>query len=279
MNKKILIPAVIVLLVGLVAFAVWGGAFAGKKAAIQINTTPSVKVFLNDKEVGTSPFESETIKPGDVDLKLVPEDSTLGTWEKRLTINPNTRLIVDKQFNADLEKEESQVLYLEKTGDKNKAGLVLVSIPDGVSVTVDGQMRGFAPVKLDDISVGDRKIVISHPGYKSIEVLTRGLGGYRLMVEVKLAKEDVGLAEQQEDEENKDGAETELEGVYVVISDTPTGWLRVRMEPSTIASEAAKVNPGDQFLLLDEKSGWYQIEYKQGEEGWISGTYAEKVEE
>lgn len=279
MNKKILVPAIVILLVGLVAFAIWGGGFGGKKAAIQINTTPSAKVYLNDKEVGSTPFESETIKPGDVDLKLIPEDSTLGTWEKRLTINSNTRLIIDKQFNADLEKEESQILYLEKTADKNKAGLVLVSIPDGVSVTVDGQMRGFAPVKLDDISAGDRKIVISHPGYKSKEVLTRALGGYRLMVEVKLAKEDdSNLADQQEaNEEGEDVVETKLEGDYVVISDTPTGWLRVRMEPSTVASEAGKVNPGDEFLLLDEKSGWYQIEYEEGEEGWISGTYAKKV--
>jgi uncharacterized protein YgiM (DUF1202 family) len=48
------------------------------------------------------------------------------------------------------------------------------------------------------------------------------------------------------------------------------------MEPSTAASEAAKVNPGDRFLLLDEQSGWYQIEYEQDQEGWISSTYAEK---
>jgi len=275
-NKKLVILAVVVLLLGLVAFAIWGGGLGGKKAAIQITTTPTAKVFLDDKEVGMTPFETESIKPGDIDLKLVPEDSSLTTWEKRLTINSNTRLIVEKQFNADIEKEESQILYLEKTNEKAKAGLTLVSIPDGVSVTVDGQMRGFAPVKLDDITAGDRKIVVSHPGYKSKEILTRALEGYRLVVEVKLAKEEMSTTDSQQETEDQPSEQSGSSGDYVVISDTPTGWLRVRMEPSTVASEAAKVNPGDRFLLLDEQSGWYQIEYEQDQEGWISATYAEK---
>lgn len=277
MNKKIIIPAILVLLFGLIAFAIWGGGLGGKKAAIEITTTPTAKVFLDGKEVGTTPFESESIKPGDVDLKLVPEDSSFTVWEKRLTINPNTRVVVEKQFDSDLDKEKSRILYLEKTNEKTKAGLTLVSIPDGVSVTIDGQMKGFAPVKLDDIGAGDRKIVISHPSYKSEEVLTRAMEGYRLVVEIKLAKED--QVEAEADDQEEVGQEPQVGGEYIVVSDTPTGWLRVRMEPSTSASEAAKVNPGDRFLLLDEKSGWYQIEYEEGSEGWISGTYAEKQED
>jgi uncharacterized protein YgiM (DUF1202 family) len=50
------------------------------------------------------------------------------------------------------------------------------------------------------------------------------------------------------------------------------------MEPSTVATEAAKVNPGEMYPLLDEESGWYKIEYQKDEEGWISGQYAEKYE-
>jgi N-acetylmuramoyl-L-alanine amidase len=64
----------------------------------------------------------------------------------------------------------------------------------------------------------------------------------------------------------------------VVIKNTPTGWLRVRMEPSLSATEAAKVKPGEKYTLLDEKNGWYKISYKEGEEGWISGRYAKKLD-
>ncbi len=50
----------------------------------------------------------------------------------------------------------------------------------------------------------------------------------------------------------------------------------MRKEPSTSAQELAKVNPGEEYPLLEEKSGWYKIEYEIGKEGWISATYAQK---
>jgi len=65
---------------------------------------------------------------------------------------------------------------------------------------------------------------------------------------------------------------------YVLIKETPTGWLRVRMEPSTTATEAAKVNPGEKYPLLEEKGGWYKIRYSGDKEGWISAQYATKFE-
>jgi len=45
-----------------------------------------------------------------------------------------------------------------------------------------------------------------------------------------------------------------------------------------VATEAAKVNPGETYPFLDEKEGWFKIEYDKDKEGWISGKYAEKVE-
>ena len=62
------------------------------------------------------------------------------------------------------------------------------------------------------------------------------------------------------------------------ILSTPTGWLRVRFEPSLEASEAAKVDTGKTFAYFEEQSGWYQIEYEKGKKGWISAQYANPVE-
>jgi len=61
---------------------------------------------------------------------------------------------------------------------------------------------------------------------------------------------------------------------------TPTGFLRVRSEPSTAGEEVAQVDPGDRFPYLetDEDTGWFKIEYEDGEEGWVSNQYAKKVE-
>ena len=62
----------------------------------------------------------------------------------------------------------------------------------------------------------------------------------------------------------------------VTILDTPTGWLRVRSEPSTAGTEVAKVDPGKEFPFLEEDGEWYKIEYASGQIGWISSEYASK---
>lgn len=250
-----------------------------KRAAIQIESIPRATVFLNGREVGTTPYQNEEIEPGEIDLKLVPEATDAAEWERRLTVNPNTRVFVNKKFASEREKEELEIIYLEKTRSKEKAGLILTSIPDGVAVTVDGEMRGFAPLNLEEIGAGDHRLGISHPGYRSKELLVRALAGYRLVIEVKLAQEEEKREEESEKESEKEVPQEELEKPYVIIGDTPTGWLRVRMGPSLGATEAAKVNPGEKYPLLDEEGGWYKIRYQQDKEGWISSRYAKKVEE
>jgi hypothetical protein len=71
----------------------------------------------------------------------------------------------------------------------------------------------------------------------------------------------------------------------VVILSTPTGFLRVRSEPSTLADELGTVEPDEEYELLetDEETGWFKIKFTQEEndeeiEGWISNQYAKMVE-
>jgi uncharacterized protein YgiM (DUF1202 family) len=65
---------------------------------------------------------------------------------------------------------------------------------------------------------------------------------------------------------------------FVTIKDTPTGFLRVRADASSSASESGRVNPGEKYHVYDEKNSWYQIMYDGSNKGWISGTYATKTE-
>jgi hypothetical protein len=66
---------------------------------------------------------------------------------------------------------------------------------------------------------------------------------------------------------------------YVIITDTPTGWLRVHSEPNaSTENEVAKVDVGDKFPFIEANdSGWYQIEYESGKQGWIVTRYANLV--
>lgn len=68
----------------------------------------------------------------------------------------------------------------------------------------------------------------------------------------------------------------------VEILDTPTGFLRVREEPSTSSSEIGRAKPGDRFSVLDVRDVgggiWYKIAFTETQDGWISGQYAKKIE-
>lgn len=60
----------------------------------------------------------------------------------------------------------------------------------------------------------------------------------------------------------------------VVVSDTPTGYLRVRKTPGGL--EIAKVAPGDKLPFLGEQNGWYQVTLESGQVGWVSQQFSIK---
>jgi uncharacterized protein YgiM (DUF1202 family) len=69
---------------------------------------------------------------------------------------------------------------------------------------------------------------------------------------------------------------------FLVVKDTPTGFLRVRMDPGTSATEAARINPGDKFTIVETQTvsdtNWYEIKYDGTNVGWVSGQYVTTVE-
>ena len=175
----------------------------------------------------------------------------------------------------------------------------MVSIPDSAVVRLDGEARGFTPLTLDEITAGDREIVVTANGFKDRTIKAKLVDGYKLTANVNLAKAEEKEAEEEEktEEEEEEAAPTPKgeatstpkptpsgptptppDRPYVKIKDTPTGWLRVREKATTASEELTRVDPGEMYPLLDEESGWYKITYEDDQEGWISGRYAEKYE-
>ena len=62
-------------------------------------------------------------------------------------------------------------------------------------------------------------------------------------------------------------------GKELTITATPTGYLNVREEPSKTGTILTKVYPGEHYTYTDHTEGWYQIELKDGNLGWISESY------
>lgn len=272
-KKGILVLIGVVGVIGLVVFLFTSG-IGEANAAISLDAYPASTVYIDGQEAGTTPYENDNITAGEKTIKLVPEQGDISTtWERKIFLNPNTQTFINWEFSSNPELSGGRLIYLEKTSLKDKAGLTVTCKPDDCSVSIDGQMRGFSPLNLEDIEEGEHRISISAPDYKEVEIMGRTLNSYRLAIEVTLIKQDEDIVEDL----TPTPTETEI-GPMVKIKDTSTGWLRVRDGAGTANQELTKVEPGEEFPFIEEDSGWYKIEYEEGEEGWISADYAEKLE-
>ena len=265
-------------------------------AALQVNSFPSASIFINGKNVGKTPFVDREMNPGEITLKLIPEStiSALTSWEGKLTLVSGVLTVVNREFAEQEENSSGDILALEPIRDKKNASLAVVSTPDGVTVMIDGENRGFSPLVLEKINEGEHQITLSYSGYKERTLKAKAVNGFKLILNSKLAKESEGeivvtptptLTSQPTKKTTPTVTPkitltpkptVAISGAYVEIQETPTGWLRVRMSPSLSATEAAKVYPKEKYPLLEEKSGWYKIVYEEGKQGWISAQYAKK---
>jgi len=252
----------------------WGGkliAALPKKtsfAGLRVETLPQSQIFLNEKNLGQTPFEGEKILPGEYLLRLLPEETaSFSAWERKIKLNPRLLTYVNYLFGATEKDSAGEILTLEKTGS-GKGEIVVVSDPDGASVFIDGKEQGAAPKALSGFEKGEHQISISFPGYHARSFTVKTWTGHKLLVSVKLAavvKEVPPKA-------------SESAGLRVRILETPTGWLRVREEPVLSAAELGKVKPGEEYPLLEEGKDWFKIQHEEEKEGWISASYAEKIE-
>lgn len=274
--------------------------FSKNWGAVSVYASPPSKVFIDDVEYGDAteekPFSYDKLPLGEHKIKLVPLDSQLTPWEGKISLFPGTLTVVKRKIGESESDSEGEIVWLEKINVKDKASLTIVSLPDQAVVKINQEPKGFAPLFLEGLTPGSYKLTVALPGYKERESSVKLVAGYKLIVNVQLAKEIEGIQEASSSSgelaisvtptgtsgEKVTPTPTSTAKTppkpYVRIKETPTGWLRVRSKPSTSGEELAKVNSGETFPYLEEENGWYKIEYEEGKEGWVSGVYGELVE-
>ncbi|MBI3577555.1 PEGA domain-containing protein [Candidatus Gottesmanbacteria bacterium] len=261
------------------------GSRGAKQGVLKVNSTPTASIFLSNKHLGQTPYE-EKVDAGDFSLKLVPESTVtpIASWEGSIKIAPNLLTFVNANLSESEFTSAVDILWLEKISSKGSE-IAITTNPDGATVALDGEMKGITPLSLTTVSPGEHTVTITSPGFATRTVKLKTTAGYKVNVIVKLAlspgseqPKEASAAAIATPTPTKGTTSTNPPKPYAVIKDTPTGFLRVRLEPSTSSTEAARVNPGDKFTIFDEKSGWFQIKYDATNKGWISAQYAEKVE-
>jgi len=272
-KKRILFGLFFLASLILVGFLVWRFVINPPKALLVVETEPPSQVFVNGEQVGKTPFEGE-FEENEIDLKLVPEsfEQALMPYEAKVFLTSGVETIVRRQFGAEEGMSQGEELSFEKQAN-GSVSLSIVSVPDGASVYVDQNYVDLAPVKYEDVGPGIHQVTLQAEGYKERSFSVQLVAGYGLTAFVEMAR-----TPQEEPQEETASSEAEAqEEQIVVILDTPTGFLRVREEASTTASEIAQVEPEEEYVLLatSEDEDWYEIQLDEEETGWISADYAE----
>lgn len=266
-----------------------------KKGELRIESQPVGSIFIDNKHLGRTPYRDK-ITTGEYVVKIIPESvvGTGGSWEGKVKIGPNSLTFINASLSESELTSAADVLWLEKVSG-NKPELAVLTNPDGATIMLDNETKGAAPLILSNLSPGDHTLTIISSGFVSRTIKVKLTPGFKLISSIKLAlSTGSGLISEASPSAQPSGTITPTPKVtgkttpsptvpdpakpFVVIKDTPTGFLRVRMEPSTNATEAARVKPGEKYSLLDTKTGWYQISYETNKEGWVASQYADKIE-
>jgi hypothetical protein len=212
-------------------------------------------------------------------------------WEGKISVGQNLLTYVNAALSQSELTTAVDVVWLEKITSR-QSELSVTTNPDGATVLVDDVTRGITPITLQDISSGDHSVSITSNGFQTRTLTIRTTPGYRLIASLKLALTSGGAAPEATPTATASASvvpvktktatsaaqQADPARPYIIIKDTPTGFLRVRMDPSTSATEAGRVNPGEKYSIVDSQSGWYEIKYDGTNTGWVSGQYTEKVE-
>ncbi len=297
MKRKLLFLAVLIVLVVGVAFLVRALTNRGpKQGELRVDSSPAAAIFLDNKNIGRTPFPSGKVDAGTYDIKLVPDSATtqLTPWEGQIVVGQNLLTYV----NADLSDSELSsavdVLWLEKISS-SKSELSVTTSPDGATVMIDDVTRGVTPVTLADVTPGDHTVTVTSVGFLTRTLKVKMTPGYRLIVTMKLGLSPggaqptatpsstltvtpTGKVTPTPKTATSSATQPDPAKPFLTVKDTPTGFLRVRMEPSVGATEAAQVNPGDKFHIEDTQNGWDQIKYDGTNLGWVSGQYVTTTE-
>lgn len=248
-----------------------------EKGALQVTSSPASEVYLNDKHIGKTPLclcqGDKMVDAGDYTVKLVPISGGFEPFQHKIIITKKILTVVDRNF-AQTALAQASIITLKEIEFKNQAQISVVSFPAGADVYLDSNLVGHAPILLKNVTESDHEIKVSKSGYREKSVRIRALFGYRLDSIIYLGVDPNAAKEAEAKEATPSAALTT--GGKVVIQNTPTGFLRVREKPSTAGVEVGRVNPGEEYDLLDEQNGWYQIKLKDGKTGWVSGQYTKK---
>ena len=251
-----------------------------QEGTIKIISSPLASLFINSNPIDRpTPFEGK-LKPGEYTVKLIPQgDATSSaSWESKVNIYSNSLTYINRELGSSQLTSSGEILtstpMKNKPSEPDTGEVYIETEPTGAIVKLDNDEKGVGPLLLSGVSKGSHELSITLPGFfpktRKINIDT----GYRVSAKFKLAVDQSQKTIENEASGSADIKETQKE---IEITETETGFLRVREEPTVSSDEIGRVEPGNKFIVLDEAARWVKIEYEPGSEGCVSSTYTKEV--
>ncbi len=271
-KKKII--SVLIAITGLIIIGVsiitFLGFFKKQNAGILVDSNVDSLVYINDLQVGKTPYESEGPE-GEIKLGIKPNTASnnLDDYETKVNLVSGIKTIVKREFNEDDDYSGLSVLSFEKTGNEDSY-VTTVSNPDKSQIIIDGKIYGYTPVRIS-IPAGDHELIVKKESYVDSVLPIKVYKGFNLTVSVKLPKNMQSQAEVVVEEENR-----RVDQIRIDKNDA--GFLRVRSGASTGFPEVGQVKPDEVYDILEEgeHGKWYKIKFGEVE-GWVSGEFVTKL--
>jgi len=267
---------------------------------VQITNEMNASVYLNGNYVEKTPFVSRELSPGEYDLKIQPDDPSLIPYETKISLKPGLLSVVTWKLAQRPEFSGGVIYEMEEISSSTNSEISFVTIPDGAIVTVAGKEKSFSPVILTDIIPGHVEFEVTLPSYDLQKHTINAIPGYRMLITVKLAKENLNKPEKKEEiiekkveeeitEETLSIPATKSATVSAVLATTDekvliksTNFfvngkevLRVRDLPEATGKELGFADVGKHYSYLEKtENNWINIEF-DGQSGWVSKQYAE----
>jgi hypothetical protein len=259
---------------------------AGSNTVLSITSEPAnASVFIDNTEVGKTPFSSGTLTSGDYDLRI--ESPGFEGQFARINVKNGYNLNISvKLFPIPVPTKVSAYEGNTDLYDLSHNNTLVTADPNNWSKAVVywNTTRG---INLAELGVNKEAIFDYFIDYKGSLYDNNGtsITISQASSAIQQAKKGGYLGKTSDGQGLSEPAKQTLEALNqsglgvgaktAKIKETGTGWLRVRDVAGLNGVEVARVDVGGSYAVLEEQDEWVKVRVSDSVSGWVSKTYVE----
>lgn len=259
-------------------------------AGLQITTNHEASVYLNNKLIGETPLIKKDLKTGKAVVTLKPKDVSFQDHSFITNLTANIIAVANWNFGK-TEQESSGYIYEVKKITDKAPQVEVISIPENTIFNLNYKnnsiYENINPSLLTDLDQGEYSYSVSMPNYKTLQAGFKLKNKQKLIINVKLAKNEIKESEKAKEASSSGQLEQKLNStdeaeLTKTLKIKSTNYfkdnkeiLNVRQNPNT-TSKIIGYLATDQIVkyLGKKENGFYYIELDEQQNGWISQKYA-----